>query len=106
MTLFRHINSLVMNNQFLESEANMTLSKYTFERTELRTLQNMCEGDNEKFLNLLADMIGERDEQIHHLKQQIADDSWDINPDNMGGAFTQDEIDDAVMALKEHLGVK
>ena len=34
----------------------MTQSKYSFERTELRVLQNSCEGDNEKFLNLVADI--------------------------------------------------
>ena len=33
-------------------------SVYGFERTELRTLQNTCNGDNELFLNLLADMVG------------------------------------------------
>lgn len=36
----------------------MTKSIYSFERTELRTLQNMCDGDNEKFLNMLADIVG------------------------------------------------
>ncbi len=36
----------------------MTKSIYSFERSELRVMQNMCEGDNEKFLNMLADMVG------------------------------------------------
>jgi hypothetical protein len=51
----------------------MTLSKYSFYRTELRVLQNMCEGDNELFLNQLADTIGKRDEEIQNLKTQISD---------------------------------
>ena len=34
------------------------ISKFSFERTELRVLQNECNGDNEKFLNILADIIG------------------------------------------------
>lgn len=33
-------------------------SLYSFERSELRTLQNSCDGDNEKFLDLLADIFG------------------------------------------------
>ena len=49
----------------------MTQSKYSFERTELRVIQNMCAGDNELFLNQLADMIGQRDEEIKKLKTQI-----------------------------------
>lgn len=30
---------------------------YSFERSELRTLQNMCK-DNEEFLNKVAEMVG------------------------------------------------
>ena len=73
----------------------MTPSKYSFIRTELRVLQNTCEGDNEAFLNALADMFGQREAQIEKLKKQISDDSWITNPDRMGGQFTQDEIDNA-----------
>ena len=54
----------------------MTQSKYSFIRTELRVLQNTCEGDNEAFLNTLADMIGQRDEKIDKLKKQISDNRW------------------------------
>lgn len=86
----------------------MTKSIYSFERSELRTLQNMCEGDNEKFLNFLADMVGSQDEKIEELKrklgmaehrvrvleQQISDDSWITNPDRQGGGgWTEDELD-------------
>ncbi len=71
----------------------MTISKYSFIRSELRVLQNMCEGDNEEFLNQLADMIGNRDEQIKQLKQQAADDSWITNPDRMGGGWSAEELD-------------
>ena len=72
----------------------MTTSKYSFIRSELRVLQNMCEGDNEEFLNQLADMIGNRDEQIKQLKQQAADDSWITNPDRMGGGgWSAEELD-------------
>ena len=50
-------------------------SVYSFERCELRTLQNMCEGDNEKFLNYIADMVGklshERDELRDELRHTI-----------------------------------
>ena len=49
----------------------MTQSKYSFERTELRVLQNMSAGDNELFLNQLADIIGQSDEEIEKLKTQI-----------------------------------
>lgn len=84
----------------------MTLSKYSFERSELRTLQNMCEGDNEKFLNYLADIVGGRDEKIEELttrlhmaehrvrvlEQQTSDDSWITNPDRMGGCYSEDEL--------------
>jgi hypothetical protein len=86
----------------------MTLSIYSFERTELRTLQNTCEGDNEKFLNLLADIVGGQDEKIEELRrklgmaehrvrvleQQISDDSWITNPDRQGGGgWTAEELD-------------
>lgn len=72
----------------------MTKSVYSFIRTELRTLQNMCEGDNELFLNYLADMIGKRDAEIEKLKKQISDDSWITNPDRQGGGgWTADELD-------------
>ena len=96
-----------MRKQFWKNVVNMTQSKYSFERTELRTIQNMCDGDNEKFLNMLADMIGQRDEKIEtlredldmvsgsvrQLQQQISDDSWITNPDRMGGSFTAEELD-------------
>lgn len=49
----------------------MAQSKYSFIRTELRVLQDMCDGDNEKFLNLLADMIGERDDKIETLTDEL-----------------------------------
>lgn len=70
----------------------MTPSKYSFIRTELRVLQNTCEGDNEAFLNALADMFGQREEQIEKLKKQISDDSWGTNPDRMGGCYAEDEL--------------
>ncbi len=50
----------------------MTKSIYSFVRTELRTLQNMCNGDNELFLNQLADMIGKQDEKIDTLQREVA----------------------------------
>lgn len=44
---------------------------HTFERSELRCLQNMCGGDNENFLNYVADMVGKmtkaRDQAQHDL---------------------------------------
>jgi len=72
----------------------MTKSVYSFIRTELRTLQNMCEGDNELFLNQLANMIGKRDAEIEKLKTQISNDRWITNPDRQGGGgWTADELD-------------
>jgi hypothetical protein len=62
----------------------MAQSKYTFERTELRVLQNSCEGDNELFLDMLADMLGSRDERIRKLEDRISDLNWAANPDRMG----------------------
>ena len=50
--------------------------KYTFERTELRTIQNMCGDDTELFLTTVASMIGHRDEQIKDLKDRIAYLTW------------------------------
>ena len=72
----------------------MTSSKYSFIRTELRTLQNMCEGDNELFLDNLSVMLGMKEEQIEKLKNQISNDSWITNPDRMGGGgWTAEELD-------------
>lgn len=47
------------------------VSKYSFIRTELRVLQNTCDGDNEKFLNLLADSIGKLEEKVEALKTEL-----------------------------------
>jgi hypothetical protein len=72
----------------------MTQNKYARIRTELATLQNMCEGDNELFLDNVSVMLGMKDEQIEKLKKQISDDSWIINPDRMGGGgWTAEELD-------------
>lgn len=49
----------------------MTKSIYSFERTELRTLQNMCEGDNEKFINMLADIVGNLTKERDELKSRL-----------------------------------
>lgn len=46
----------------------MINSKYSFERTELRVLQNSV--DNETFLNLVSNMIGSRNDEIKHLKDE------------------------------------
>ena len=70
----------------------MTQSKYSFVRSELRVLQNTCEGDNEKFLNFLADNIGQQDEKIKELKNKLAMAEHRVRS---GGQFTQDEIDNA-----------
>lgn len=48
----------------------MTKSKYGFERSELRALQNMCAGDNEEFLNQLANMIGKLTEERNQYKME------------------------------------
>ena len=50
----------------------MTQSIYSFERTELRVLQNKCEGDNEKFLNLVADIV----EKLTQERDQLKYDLW------------------------------
>ena len=49
----------------------MTQSIYSFERSELRTMQNMCEGDNEKFLNMLADIVGKQAAELDELKTTV-----------------------------------
>ena len=51
----------------------MTNSKYTFERTELRVLQNTV--DNETFLNLVSNMIGSINDEIKNLKDD-SHKSW------------------------------
>ena len=53
----------------------MTVSKYQFERTELRVLQNQCK-DNEEFLNVIADRIGQLEEE----KEKWRDEAmWALN---------------------------
>jgi len=39
-------------------------SNFSFERTELRTLQNQCGDDNELFLNMVADMLGYKNQEL------------------------------------------
>jgi hypothetical protein len=60
-------------------QENSVISKYSFERTELRVLQNFCNGDNEKFLNLLADSIGRQNEKVEELKNQITQLTLELN---------------------------
>lgn len=43
----------------------------SFERTELRTLLNMYDNDVETFINIVADMIGKRDEKIELLNVEV-----------------------------------
>ena len=62
----------------------MTQSKYSFERTELRVLQNTCDGDNEKFLNLVADIIGHQDEKIRDLEDRATQLSLELNLSRTG----------------------
>lgn len=31
--------------------------------------------------------------EIRDLKKQVSDDGWRLNPDRMGGAYTEDELD-------------
>ena len=33
--------------------------------------------------------------RVRQLEQQLSDQSWQTNPDRMGGSFSQSEIDDA-----------
>lgn len=47
----------------------MTVSKYTFERTELRVMQNQAK-DNEEFLNMVADLVGSLTEERDKWKEQ------------------------------------
>jgi len=62
----------------------MTESVYSFIRAELRTLQNMCDGDNEKFLAMVADMIGKLDAKIVQLEARVSEMSWAMD-DRHGG---------------------
>lgn len=41
---------------------------YLFYRTEIRAMQNSCDGDNEKFLHMLANLVGNMSEQVDKLK--------------------------------------
>lgn len=43
----------------------------SFERTELRTLLNTYDNDVETFINIVADMIGKRDEKIELLNVEV-----------------------------------
>lgn len=44
----------------------------SFERTELRTLLYMYDNDFETFINIVADMIGNRDEKIELLNKEVS----------------------------------
>lgn len=49
----------------------MNQTIYSFERSELRVLQEQCYGDNEKFLNVLADLIGNLNVEKERLKYEL-----------------------------------
>lgn len=50
----------------------MTLSIYVFERTELRTMQNMCGKDNDASLNMVANLVGELNVKLNAAKTALA----------------------------------
>ena len=47
------------------------ITKRSFERSELRTLLIMYDNDFETFINIVADMIGKRDEKIELLNEEV-----------------------------------
>lgn len=49
----------------------MNQDDHRFNRTEIRVMQNMCGDDNEKFLNMIAELVSKRDEQIYELRQEL-----------------------------------
>ena len=44
---------------------------HLFFRSELRVLQNVCDGDNERFLNHLADTLAKNDNLIEELRNSL-----------------------------------
>lgn len=45
-----------------------TESDYGFYRTEIRTMQIQCNGDNEKFLQMVATLVGKLSEKVDKLQ--------------------------------------
>ncbi len=44
---------------------------HRFNRTEIRVMQNVCGDDNEKFLNMIVELVTKRDEQIYELREEL-----------------------------------
>ncbi len=44
---------------------------HRFNRTEIRVMQNVCGDDNEKFLNMIVELVTKRDEQIYELREEF-----------------------------------
>jgi hypothetical protein len=71
-----------------------TDNRYQDQLAQLRLMQLMAGGDDELFLQGVAVMLGQRDDNIARLRQQISDDSWITNPDRQGGGgWTAEELD-------------
>ncbi len=49
----------------------MNQDDHRFNRTEIRVMQNMCGDDNEKFLNMIVELVTKRDEQIYELREEL-----------------------------------
>jgi hypothetical protein len=53
------------------ARAPVTESKYCFERSELRVMQNTA-ANNEEFLNRVADLVGSLGGKVDDLKMELA----------------------------------
>ncbi len=52
------------------ARAPVTESKYCFERSELRVMQNTA-ANNEEFLNMVANLVGALSEKVDDLKDAL-----------------------------------
>jgi hypothetical protein len=63
-------------------------------RNKLNAARNrMNRVEDRQVIELLAAEILRLEEKVRDQDKRISDYSWTINPDRMGGQFSQDEID-------------
>lgn len=79
-------NTIAGKEKYISEWNNANLTE-TSDRIHRATIVGMLTVNIDELKHILQD--------VEQCVKQASNDSWGTNPDRMGGAFTEDEIDDA-----------
>lgn len=71
------------------------LAKRAEIRRQIPGRKSVEEGASDRIADLLEEAamyIMHLEQRVGHLEQRVSDQGWQLNPDRMGGAYTEDEI--------------